>query len=97
MLSVLRDEDAAPADRKWAAQAAAPFVHPRLAAVEHKGNEDNPIVVKRVDDRELARRLLLVLSRLDPGERTLSAPMPALHQNSCMNRPTGETSPIAAS
>lgn len=30
MLSVLRDEEADPEDRKWAAQTAAPYVHPKL-------------------------------------------------------------------
>lgn len=38
MLTVLRDEQASPGDRQWAAEKAAPYVHPRLAAVEHSGN-----------------------------------------------------------
>lgn len=33
MLRILRDEDADPEDRKWAAQAAAPYVHPRLQQI----------------------------------------------------------------
>lgn len=33
MLSVLRDSED-PDDRKWAAQNAAPYVHPRLSSVE---------------------------------------------------------------
>lgn len=37
MLSVLRDPDASTADRKWAAEKAAPFLHPRLQTVEHGG------------------------------------------------------------
>lgn len=37
MLTVLRNETADPDDRQWAAQNAAPYVHPRLAAVEHSG------------------------------------------------------------
>lgn len=37
MLNVLRDETAAKDDRMWAAEKAAPFVHPKLAAVEHSG------------------------------------------------------------
>ncbi len=37
MLAVLRDEDADAEDRKWAAQAAAPYVHPKLSAIEHSG------------------------------------------------------------
>lgn len=37
MLSVLRDEAAEREQRMWAAEKAAPFVHPRLAAIEHSG------------------------------------------------------------
>ena len=36
MLAVLRDETASLADRKWAAERAAPYCHPRAAA----GQED---------------------------------------------------------
>lgn len=38
MLNMLRDKDAVPEDRKWAAAQAAPYVHPRLASVEHSGD-----------------------------------------------------------
>jgi len=38
MLQVLRDEAASKDDRMWAAEKAAPFVHPKLAAVDHSGN-----------------------------------------------------------
>lgn len=34
MLSVLRAEETSPEDRKWAAQSAAPYVHPRLSSIE---------------------------------------------------------------
>jgi len=37
MLSVLRDPEASLADRKWAAEKAAPYLHPRLQTVEHGG------------------------------------------------------------
>lgn len=37
MLQVLRDPDASPAERKWAAEKAAPYLHPRLQTVEHGG------------------------------------------------------------
>jgi len=40
MLVVLRDEDAEAEDRKWAAQAAAPYVHPRMAAIAHINMDD---------------------------------------------------------
>jgi hypothetical protein len=37
MLQVLRDSQASPAERKWAAEKAAPYLHPRLQTVEHGG------------------------------------------------------------
>lgn len=51
MLSVLRDPEANLADRKWAAEKAAPYLHPRLQTVELGGE-----VTLRHEDalRELA-------------------------------------------
>ncbi len=43
MLAILRDPTLKPEDRFEAAKAAAPYVHPRLAAVEHSGDKDNPL------------------------------------------------------
>lgn len=37
MLFLLRDPEASTADRKWAAEKAAPYLHPRLQTVEHGG------------------------------------------------------------
>lgn len=37
MLQLLRNDGADPKDRQWAAEKAAPYVHPRLAAIEHSG------------------------------------------------------------
>ena len=37
MLRVLRDETASRDDRKWAANGAAPYCHPRLTTTELKG------------------------------------------------------------
>ena len=37
MLQVLRDPEASPAERKWAAEKAAPYIHPRRQTVEHSG------------------------------------------------------------
>jgi hypothetical protein len=51
MLALLRNEDAPMDDRKWAANAAAPYVHAKLANVE-LGNKDNKpfqIVVSNSD------------------------------------------------
>ena len=45
MLTVLRNEAADPKDRMWAAEKAAPYVHPKLAAVEHSGAGGGPLQV----------------------------------------------------
>ena len=37
MLALMRDPDASTADKKWAAEKAAPYLHPRLQTVEHGG------------------------------------------------------------
>lgn len=50
MLDVLRNECADPKDRMWAAEKAAPYVHARLATVEHKGNEESPLsMITRIE------------------------------------------------
>lgn len=46
MLSVLRDETQEPERRMWAAEKAAPYVHPKLASVEHKGEGGGPMVLE---------------------------------------------------
>lgn len=43
MLSRLRDETAPPEVRQWAAKEAAPYVHPKLASIEHGGSKGNPV------------------------------------------------------
>lgn len=48
MLAILRDETASPADRMWAAEKAAPYVHPRLAQQQFKGPDGGNIVVQIV-------------------------------------------------
>lgn len=48
MLSVLRDDMADPKDRMWAAEKAAPYVHARLASVEHQGKDGGPLVLEIV-------------------------------------------------
>lgn len=40
MLGKLRGKDSTDEDRKWAAEKAAPFVHPRLNAVDFSGSLD---------------------------------------------------------
>ncbi len=48
MLNILRDETASTEDRKWAAQHAAPYVHPRLAQQRFEGPDGRNIVVQIV-------------------------------------------------
>ncbi len=43
MLNVLRDENATKEDRMWAADKAAPYVHPRLQAIAHTGEGGGPV------------------------------------------------------
>lgn len=38
MLSVLRKEDATDSDKRWAAEKAAPYIHPRLSSVDVKAD-----------------------------------------------------------
>ena len=49
MLGVLRDEGADPKDRMWAAEKAAPYVHAKLASVEHTGKDGGPIAFARIE------------------------------------------------
>jgi hypothetical protein len=52
LLSVLRDESADPHERMEAAKSAAPYVHPRLASIEHAGKDDgSPIQIKEIKIR----------------------------------------------
>lgn len=45
LLKVLRDEKEESPRRLEAAKAAAPYVHPRLNAVTHKGDDEQPVRV----------------------------------------------------
>ena len=47
MLGVLRDEDAKPEERMHAAVHAAPYIHPKLATIDH-GNKDGAAMVLEV-------------------------------------------------
>ena len=48
MLNTLRDENASTEDRRWAAQHAAPYCHPRLAQQQFKGPDGGAITVQIV-------------------------------------------------
>lgn len=54
MLQLMRNEESDGVVRFEAAKAAAPYVHPRLAATEHTGKDGGPIETKEVSDMELA-------------------------------------------
>lgn len=54
MLTMLRDEAETPANRMWAAEKAAPYVHPKLAAVEHSGALDLTTQTKEQRDAAVA-------------------------------------------
>lgn len=57
MLDVLRNEQADPKDRMWAAEKAAPYVHAKLASVEHKGGIDVTTQTKEQRDAAVAAAL----------------------------------------
>ena len=52
MLQKMRDLKAEDAVRLDAAKSAAPYVHPRLAAIEHTGKDGGPIIVKATEADE---------------------------------------------
>lgn len=49
MMRVLRDDLETPERRMDAAKSAAPYVHPRLQAVEHTGKDGGPIEITRIE------------------------------------------------
>lgn len=54
MLEVLRDPSQEYPIRMDAAKSAAPYVHPKLASIEHTGDADHPVMID-VPDGNLAR------------------------------------------
>ena len=54
MLDVLRDESADTKDRMWAAEKAAPYIHPKLANIEHSGGIDVTTQTKEQRDASVA-------------------------------------------
>ena len=48
MLGVLRDEEQTMENRCWAAEKAAPYVHAKLASVEHAGKDGGPLTLEIV-------------------------------------------------
>jgi hypothetical protein len=62
MLDVMRDPAREYPIRMDAAKSAAPYVHPKLASIEHTGADGGPIEVK-TPETELARRALFLLAK----------------------------------
>ena len=48
ILEVLRDDEESPRRRDWAAVSAAPYCHPKLAAVGHAGPDQEPMTLRVV-------------------------------------------------
>lgn len=58
MLNVLRDENASPDARMWAAEKAAPYVHPKLAAVDHTSSDGSMTPKPALDTSRLSTAAL---------------------------------------
>jgi hypothetical protein len=63
LLEVLREANNPLAVRLEAAARAAPYVHPRLASVEHTGADGGPIQTADVSDEARARALAAFLAK----------------------------------
>lgn len=63
MLKRMRDEAADPLMRFEAAKAAAPYVHPKLAAIEHTGKDGGPIQTEELSPVDAARRIAFALQQ----------------------------------
>lgn len=63
MLETMRDPLVEYSRRDDMAKAAAPYCHPKLSAIEHTGKDGGPIQTEDVSDKELARRVALLLVR----------------------------------
>jgi hypothetical protein len=65
MLDVMRDETRETEERLEAAKASAPYIHPRLSAIQHTGKDGDPIQVEEVSTttEELKNRLKRLAGR----------------------------------
>src|SRR5271154_5002150 len=73
MLSVMRDENAELHVRLDAARSSAPYVNPKLSAIEHSGADGGPIKTEDVttdDQRVRALRALLVKTKTETIDKT---------------------------
>jgi hypothetical protein len=63
MLRVMRDPTNDHGRRDEMAKAAAPYVHPKLSAVEHTGKDGGPIETADRTDADVARRVGFLLNK----------------------------------
>ena len=63
MLQTMRDIGQPLNVRLDAAKSCAPYVHPKLSAVEHTGKDRTPLIPETISDVEAARRVLFLLNR----------------------------------
>ena len=63
MLRVMRDPGNDDQRRDQMAKAAAPYVHPKLAAIAHTGKDGGPIETAERSDTELARAIAFTLAK----------------------------------
>ena len=67
MLMVMRDESEEMPRRLDAAKNVAPYVHPRLATIEHTGKDGDPLI-QNADPMEIARSVAFILNQAGKGE-----------------------------
>ena len=63
MLRVMRNPASDDERRDQMAKVAAPYVHPRLAAIQHTGKDGGPIGHANISDTELARAIAFTLAK----------------------------------
>src|SRR5580765_7092014 len=63
LLAVLRDACADPSARFEAAEVAAPYVHPRVAATQLTGRDGEDLLPEHVSDYEVGRRIAFILAK----------------------------------
>lgn len=63
MLQTMRDAGKDFEVRLDAAKSAAPYVHPKLAAIEHTGANGGPIQTEELGDNDRARRIAFILQQ----------------------------------
>ena len=63
LLGIMRDEELPVELRFEAAKAAAPYVHPKLAAIEHSGPDGGPIETREISDIDRAKAMAFLATK----------------------------------